>query len=80
MGRKQALKASRRELLRVVGGNVVDDFMNLVNNQNILRRDQLVINALIEGSLWTRLKWALFGTVPAPLKTQETPELVPSGD
>ena len=61
MGRNIELKASRRELRRVVGQNLIEDVTNLVNNQNILHRDHLLVQAVFTRGLLGRLKWLLLG-------------------
>lgn len=61
MGRQQGIKSSRKELRKVVGDNIVTDFMNLVNNQNILHRDHLALLAIVNGGFLARLKWFIFG-------------------
>lgn len=61
MGRNIELKASRRELRRVVGQNLIEDVTNLVNNQNILHRDHLLIQAVFTRGFFARMKWLFFG-------------------
>lgn len=61
MGRRIELKSSRRELRRVIGENLIEDITNLVNNQNILHRDHLLVQAVFTRGFFGRLKWLLLG-------------------
>lgn len=71
MGRKQQIKASRKELRKVVGDNIIADFMNLVNNQNILHAENGRILKTFDGGFVARWRWLFFGVPPLTIKEQD---------